>query len=218
MARDFEQARRLMVDGQVRTGDVTDVRLLAALASVPREAFVPPDKADLAYADLEIEVAPGRILLRPRDLAKLIQALAPREQDRALEIAGATGYGAAVLAQIVREAITLDSDPSLSLAARQALDRCGLSKVTAVCNGATLGWPDSGPYDVILASAGADFVPEAWLAQLADGGRLGLIVRNGPAGEARIYARSGDAVAFRIAFDAAPPVAPGLSAPKRFTF
>lgn len=218
MTRNFEQARRMMVDGQVRTGDVTDVRIQQALRTLPREAFAPAEKADLAYADLELEVAPGRFLMRPRDLAKLLQALEPRPGDRALEIAGATGYGAAVLARMVREAIALEADPALSLQARHALDQCGVGNVTTVCTAAAHGWPDGAPYDLILVSAGSEIVPEAWLAQLADGGRLGVIVRSGPAGTARIYTRSGAATAYRTAFDAAPAVAPGLSKPKRFTF
>lgn len=207
-----------MVDGQVRTGDVTDVRIQAAMRTLPREAFAPADMADLAYADLELEPVPGRAMLRPAHLAKLIQAMEPKASDRALEIAGGSGYGAAALGRIVREAITLDSDPRLSLMARQALDACGLANVTAVCTEAARGWPDAAPYDLILVSAGTEVVPQSWLDQLAEGGRLGVIVRNGPAGAARIYTRTGGVVAHRTVFDAAPPIAPGLAAPRRFTF
>src|SRR5215813_7021271 len=114
---DFARARNIMVEGQVRTADVTDARILGAMRAIPRERFVPANLRSLAYADLEVEVAPDRVLLRPRDLAKLIQALAPQAHEKALEIAGATGYGAAVLAACCGETYSLDPDPQLSFAA-----------------------------------------------------------------------------------------------------
>jgi len=215
---DFARTRDTMVESQVRTADVTDLRILHAMRTLPRERFAPAQKRSLAYADLELEVAPGRCLLRPRDLAKLVQALDPQPHERALEIAGATGYGAAVLAGCCKEAITLDPDPDLSFAARAALESCGLANVKTVSTPVAEGWKDDAPYDVILLNGAAEIVPEAWLDQLGDGGRLGVIVRNGPAGAARIYTRAGEAVAFRVEFDAFPPVAPGLVRPRTFAF
>jgi protein-L-isoaspartate(D-aspartate) O-methyltransferase len=215
---DFAKARRMMVDAQVRTNDVTELALQAALNALPREAFAPPSLSPLAYADLDLEVAPGRFLLRPRDLAKLIQALAPRAGDRALEIAGATGYGAAVLARLVKEVVTLDSDPDQTLAARKAFDAVRARNVQAVSTSLAQGWADGAPYDVILLNGGTEIVPEAWLAQLAEGGRMAVIVRDGPAGRARLYTKAGGAAAYRNVFDAAPPVVPGLAKPPAFTF
>lgn len=215
---DFERARYLMVESQVRTNDVTDPRILRAMRTVPRELFAPAPKRSLAYADFELEAAPGRTLMRPRDVAKLIEALAPQADDRALEIAGATGYGAALLAACCKEVITLDPDPELSFAARAALESCGIANARTVSTVAAEGWADEAPYNVIMLNGAAEIVPDAWLAQLAPGGRLGVIVRSGAAGSARIYTRSGEAVSFRIAFDAAPPVAPGLEQPATFRF
>ena len=215
---DMARARDVMVESQVRTADVTDTRILRAMRTLPRERFAPAQRRAIAYADLEVEVAPGRTLMRPRDLAKLIQALAPQADERALEIAGATGYGAAVLAACCREVIAHDPDPDLSFAARTALDSCGISDVKTVSTPAAEGWSDDAPYDVILLNGSAEIVPDAWLAQLAPGGRLGVIVRQGPAGAARIYTRTDDAVAYRTAFDAAPPIAPGLHKPPSFAF
>lgn len=215
---DLARSRDIMVESQVRTADVTDLRILHAMRTLPRERFAPAQKRALAYADLELEVAPGRCLLRPRDLAKLIQALAPQPHERALEIAGGAGYGAAVLAACCKEVVTLDPDPDLSFAAQAALDSAGVANVKTVSTPATDGWKDDAPYDVILLNGAAEFVPDAWLEQLADGGRLGVIVRNGPAGAARIYTRSGDTVAFRTSFDAFPPIAPGLVRPRSFAF
>jgi protein-L-isoaspartate(D-aspartate) O-methyltransferase len=207
-----------MVETQVRTNDVTDPRILRAMRTLPRERFAAPQRRSLAYADIELEVAPGRTLMRPRDLAKLVQALAPQAHERALEIAGATGYGAAVLALCCKEVIALDPDPNLSFAAQAALEACGLAGAKTASTAASLGWADGAPYDVMLLNGAAEIIPEAWLEQLAPGGRLGVIVRDGAAGSARIYTRSAGAIAYRIAFDAAPPVAPGLERPPAFAF
>jgi protein-L-isoaspartate(D-aspartate) O-methyltransferase len=215
---DFARARDLMVESQVRTADVTDTRIIRAMRILPRERFVPAPKRTLAYGDLEVEVAVGRCLMRPRDLAKLIQNLAPQPNERALEIAGATGYGAAVLAACCKEAITLDPDPDLSFAARAALESSGVGNVKTVSTAVADGWKDEAPYDVILLNGSAEIVPDAWLAQLAPGGRLGVIVRQGAAGSARIYTRADGASSYRSAFDAAPPIVPGLHKPPAFTF
>lgn len=213
---DFARARDMMVESQVRTNDVTDGRVLHAMRTLPRERFAPAHKKALAYADIELEVAAGRNLLRARDLSKLIQALAPQANERALEIAGATGYGAAVLAACCKEVITLDPDPELSFAARAALESCGLTNVKTVSTATVDGWKDEAPYDVMMLNGAAEIVPDAWFAQLAQGGRLGVIVRDGAAGSARIYTRTGDTIAFRVAFDAFPSVAPGLTRPHQF--
>lgn len=213
---DFARARDTMVESQVRTADVTDPGIAHAMRTLPRERFVPAQKRAIAYGDLEVEVAPGRFLMRPRDLAKLLQSLAPQPHERALEIAGATGYGAAVLATICKEVIAHDIDPDLSFATRAALESCGLTNTKTVTTAAAQGWRDDGPYDVILLNGAAEVVPEAWLEQLAPGGRLGVIVRQGAAGSARIYTRADDAVAYRTAFDAAPPVVAGLLKPAVF--
>lgn len=215
---DFVRARDFMVESQVRPSDVTDPRIIGTMRTLPRERFVPAAKRTLAYGDLEVEVAPGRTLMRPRDISKLIMNLAPQGNECALEIAGATGYGAAVLAACCKHVITLDPDPDLSFAAQAALESAGVRNVKAVSTAAIDGWADDGPYDVILLNGSAEIVPDAWLAQLAPGGRLGVIVRQGAAGSARIYTRADDATAYRSAFDAAPPVAPGLTKPPSFAF
>ena len=215
---DYARARAAMVESQIRTADVTDAAIIAAFRRVPRENFLPAGSKPVAYGDLEPGVAVGRCLMRPRDLAKLIQALAPAAHEKALEIAGATAYGAAVLAGCVREVTSLDPNPDLSFAASAALEHSGVCGVTAVSTEVARGWPDGAPFDIIMLNGGAELVPDAWLEQLKDGGRLGVIVRNGAAGQARIYFKSGGASAYRVAFDAAPPVAPGLTKPPAFAF
>ncbi|MBI3439330.1 MAG: protein-L-isoaspartate O-methyltransferase [Proteobacteria bacterium] len=215
---DFVRARDLMVETQVRTNDVTDLRILHAMRTLPRERFVPPQRRSLAYADMEVEVAQGRTLMRPRDLSKLIQALAPQTHERALEIAGGTGYGAAVLATCCKQVVAHDPDPNLSFAAQAALESCGLANAKTVSAPIAEGWSDDAPYDLIMLNGAAEVVPDAWLRQLAPNGRLAAIVRAGAAGSARIYTKSAESVAYRLAFDAAPPVAPGLEKPPAFVF
>lgn len=215
---DFARARDLMVETQVRTNDVTDLRVLHAMRTLPRERFVPPQRRSLSYADMEVDVAEARVLMRPRDLSKLIQALGPQAHERALELSGGTGYGAAVLATCCKEVIAHDADPNLSFAAQAALESCGLTNAKTVSDPIESGWADDAPYDVILLNGAAEIVPEAWFAQLAPNGRLGVIVRAGAAGSARIYTKSGETIAYRVAFDAAPPVAPGLEKPPAFVF
>lgn len=215
---DYARARHLMVETQVRTSDVTSPAVLAAMRALPREAFAPEAARGLAYADRELSVAPGRFLMRPRDLGKLVQALAPKPGDRALEIAGATGYGAAVLARCGAQTILLEPDPDLNFAAVAAVGRCGLENVQTASTDILAGWPDFAPYDVILLNGATEIVPDAWIAQLAEGGRLAAIVRSGVAGQARLYVKSGGVTSYRVLFDAAPPLAPGLAAKPEFTF
>ncbi|GAM99130.1 protein-L-isoaspartate O-methyltransferase [alpha proteobacterium U9-1i] len=215
---DFAHARHLMVESQVRPNDVTDLRILGAMRTLPRERFAPAHMRSLAYADLELEAAPGRKLMRPRDLAKMVQSLAPAPSERALEVAGVTGYGAAVLAACCAQVFSQDPDANISFAARAALESSGVTNVKTVSTAAADGWADDGPYDVIMLNGSAEIVPEAWLTQLAPGGRLGVIVREGAVGRARIYTRAGSSVAYRVAFDAAPPIAPGLEARPAFRF
>jgi protein-L-isoaspartate(D-aspartate) O-methyltransferase len=215
---DFAKARAAMVESQLRTSDVFNPTLIAAFRVVPREFFVPVAQRHLAYAEAEVECMPGRRLLAPRDLGKLLEALAPQPGEKALELAGGTGYGAAILGQCVKTVVTLDPSPEVSLAARAALDQAGCANVTATCTDAKSGWPDGAPFDVMVLNGACEFVPQAWLDQLAEGGRLAVIVRQGVAGQARLYVKNGGQCAYRPIFDARPALAPGLERTKTFAF
>lgn len=190
MTFDFAAARDIMVDSQVRPNDVPDLAIQHAMRTVARERFCPAGKAELAYADAELEYAPGRVLLRPRHVAKLLYAVAPRPGERALAVAAP--YAAAVL-----EAIGL-----------------GVTRY----DGEDLKTPPAGDYDVVICEGAAAQPPAAWLAALAPGGRLGVIVRQGPSGHARLYLRSGEDIGWRPVFDATPPILPGLETEPGFVF
>lgn len=215
---DFAQARLMMVDSQIRPSDVTDPLLLAGFRDIPRERFVPSAVRNVSYADLELEVGQGRYLMQPRHLAKLLQALAIRPGERALEIAGATGYGAAVMAHAGLEVTSLEAVPEVSLAGRAALDASGFGTVKTASTPIVHGWAEAAPFDVIVLNGAAQVVPEVWASQLAEGGRMGVIVRNGAAGTAMIYTKAGGVVGVVPAFDAAPPVLPELREAPRFRF
>jgi protein-L-isoaspartate(D-aspartate) O-methyltransferase len=215
---DYAKARTAMVESQVRPADVTATALISALRTVPREVFAAPATQAVAYADAELDVGGGRYLLRPRHLAKLLQALEPRAGEKAMELAGGTGYGAAVLAACGLSTVVLEPSAAHVPAARQALEAAGYGEVAVVSTELSAGWAEGAPYDVIVLNGAAEVVPEAWLAQLGEGGRLGVIVRQGPAGQARVYQKERGVVSFRVVFDAAPPVLPELAAPRPFVF
>jgi protein-L-isoaspartate(D-aspartate) O-methyltransferase len=221
---DFAQARRTMVDGQVRVNDVTDHALIDAMLSIPRERFVPPARAALAYIDDDLEVAPAagavpaRYLMEPMVLAKLLQALAPADSARVLDVGGATGYAAAVIARVSGSVVALEENPALAAQARVNIAALELKNVTCVEGPLATGWALRAPYDVILLNGAAERIPEALLTQLADGGRLGAVIRKDRAAKAMLFARNGSNISTRHLFDAAVPPLPGFELPATFVF
>jgi protein-L-isoaspartate(D-aspartate) O-methyltransferase len=187
---DHAAARLNMVESQVRTADVTDVRIHDAMRAIPREDFVPAEKAYLAYTDGAVEYAPGRVLLKPRDVGKLLQTVKPVEGERALAIAAP--YAAAVLA-------FMDV------------------KVTRYDDGDLKSPPGEG-YDLIVVEGAVSQVPQAWLNALVVGGRLAVVEREGPVGQACLYVRAHDGFGRRTIFDATPPVLAGFEAQHGFAF
>lgn len=215
---DFAAARRNMVDGQVRTADVTDLRIQSAMLEIARENFVPPDSAGLAYLDLDLPVgkAGSRRLLKPMVLAKLIHAADIASSDRVLDVGCATGYAAAVLARLAGEVVALDEDTDLARAAKSAL--AAQTNVTVVSGPLTSGWPKAAPYDVILLEGATEVAPQAFLRQLRDGGRLVCVLGGGPGAKAMLYCRSGQELGGRPIFDANAAVLPGFAKPPTFAF
>jgi protein-L-isoaspartate(D-aspartate) O-methyltransferase len=185
---DFAAARLNMVESQVRTQDVTDVRIHDAMRTLPRERFVPEAKGHLAYTDIEVEYAPGRWLLKPRDVAKLLQALRPMPGERALAI-GAP-YAAAVIEALGASVTRIEADQPT---------------------------PEGG-FDIVVCEGAVSRAPEAWTEALAIDGRLGVVERDGPVGKAYLYVRSADGVGRRDLFDAFPPVLAGFERRHGFAF
>jgi protein-L-isoaspartate(D-aspartate) O-methyltransferase len=213
---DFAAARRNMVDGQIRTADVTDLRLLWAFQEIARERFVPAPSASLAYLDFDLPVAPERALIKPRLLAKMLQVAGIAATDRVLDVGCAGGYGAAVLARVAAHVMALEENADLVRAARQALST--VSNAEVVSGPLAAGWTAAAPYDVIVMEGATEVVPETLLRQLADGGRLVGVLGGDQAAKVMLYMRSGDDVGGRAVFDAAAPVLPGFVKPAAFAF
>jgi len=214
---DFAAARRHMVDGQVRTADVTDLRILSAMSEIAREQFVPPESAALAYLDQDLPVGEGsRRLLKPMVFAKLIHAADIAGSDRVLDVGCVTGYGVAVLARIANQVVALEQDASLAKAARAGL--ATQSNVNVVTGPLTGGWPQNAPYDVVVLEGATELVPHAFLRQLKDGGRLVCVLGGGPGAKAMLYYRSGEELGGRPIFDASAAVLPGFTMAPVFAF
>ncbi|MFN3930821.1 MAG: protein-L-isoaspartate O-methyltransferase family protein [Brevundimonas sp.] len=206
---DFAAARKVMVDSQVRVNDVTDRDLQAALLAVPRERFLPADRAFAAYAEIEPEIAGGRRLMLPRDLSKLLMALQPRTGETALAIAAP--YAAAVLEQMGLTVTAQEADPAVLEVVAPALAEAGVEGVAA-----PFAAPVGEGYDLIVSEAATPVRPDAWLTALKVGGRLAVVERAGPAGKAVLYVKGASGLSRRELFDAAPPVLAELAAEPAF--
>jgi protein-L-isoaspartate(D-aspartate) O-methyltransferase len=218
---DFATARRMMVDGQIRTMDVTDPRVIAGMLSLPREKFLPQEKAALAYLDLDVPVSdtsPPRRLLKPMVLAKLVHAAEIRAGDGVLDVGCATGYSSALLAQLGRSVVALEEDPTLAQQAENNLVALGVRNVAVVRGPLAHGWATQAPYDVILVNGASEVMPEALFRQLQNGGRLACVRGGPPAGKAVVCRSVNGDVSCRPVFDAAAPVLPGFTQPPAFVF
>lgn len=174
------QRRERMVVRHLEARGIRDARVLAAMRAVPRHAFVSPDQVDLAYDDRALPIAPGQTLSQPYVVALMLEALAVRETDRALEVGAGSGYAAAVLSRLAREVFAIELDPELAATARRRLAELGYDNVELRSGDGSLGWPERAPFDAILVSAASVAVPPALETQLAPGGRLVI-----PVGSAR---------------------------------
>lgn len=212
---DFEHMRRAMVASQLRTTAVNDPRVVSAMGQIPRERFVPAENAAIAYIDRAIPLGQGRALNPPMTTGRLLTEAHPQAADKALVIGAATGYAAALLAELVASVVSLEEDAGLLEAAHKAPVP---ANVTIVEGPLAAGWKKKAPYDLILIDGAVEYVPQPIIDQLADGGRLAAAVLDRGVSRLSIGRRSGKGfglVAFADA-DAAP--LPGFSRPKGFSF
>ena len=220
---DYAQARRTMVDCQLRTFDITDRAVLAVFGDVPRERFVPDDRQSLAYMDQNVIVADrgdisGRIMLAPMVFARLVQSLEIESGSRVLDVGSGRGYGSAILAELGAQVVALESSQDLSRSSGETLASLGLVGITAVHGPLAAGSRDHGPYDAIVVNGAVESRPDILLDQLASNGRLACLQRDGRACRAVLYVRSANAVGFRILFDATAPVLDEFKPAPEFVF
>lgn len=215
---DFAAAREAMVDSQVRTADVTRYSVIDAMSEIPRELFVPKARREVAYAEAEFPLAPGRAMPTPRTLAKMLDAAGIGHSDLVLELAPGTGYSTAIIARMAAAVVAIEPDPRLAAQATETLQR--LEAINAVVSGGdpAAGDPAHGPYDVIFVNGAVERLPEALTDQLKDGGRLLAIFLERGVGQCRVVLRVGDTTAVRYAFDATAPLIPGFETKRVFAF
>jgi protein-L-isoaspartate(D-aspartate) O-methyltransferase len=168
----FAAERGSMVDQQLRQRGISDERLLAAMAKVPRHEFVSPQNWAEAYADHPIPIAEQQTTSQPYMIAAMVQAAGIKPEDRVLEIGAGSGYQTAVLAELASQVFAVERYASLTEAARTTLERLGYRNAKVVTGDGSLGFPEAAPYDSIIVSAAAPRIPPALVEQLAVGGRL----------------------------------------------
>lgn len=208
---DFAAARAAMVECQLRPQGVTDPLVLRAMGTVPREQFLPPQTRPLAYVDRGVSIGEGRFLPAPAVLGSLLtQMLAVRGQ-RALVVGAGTGYSAAVIAAMGLEVTPLESSPLLAAAARE-------NGIDVVEGPLDEGWTKGAPYDQILIDGAVEYIPDAIVEQLANGGRLGTALLDRGVARLIVGRKAGGAFGYLSLSDAGVPVLPGFVRPKAFTF
>src|ERR1700731_4439331 len=193
----IEQARFNMIEQQIGPWDVLDPEVLALLAVVKRENFVPAAYRSLAFADFEIPLPGGQHMLSPKVEARVLQELGVKKHESVLEVGTGSGYMAALLAHRAQHVLTIDILPELSAFAKDNFANNGVINVAALTGDAALGWPAQGPYDVICVSGGLPLLPPELLNQLKIGGRLSAFVGTRPIMTAQIVTRLGE-TEFRV--------------------
>ena len=212
---DFNHMRQAMVASQLRTTAVNDARVIAAMGAVPRERFVPQESAAIAYIDRAIPLGAGRALNPPMTTGRLLTEAHPKAEDSALVIGGATGYAAALLAELVASVVSLEEDTALLAVARQAP---ASTRVSIVEGPLAAGWKKKAPYDLILIDGAVEVVPQAIIDQLADGGRLAAAIVDRGVARLSLGKRSGKGFGLVAFADAEAVPLPGFTQPKSFSF
>ena len=216
---DYAAARTNMVKSQIRPNKVTDPLIIEAMGDIPRERFVPESHLGVAYVDEDIAIAGGRYLMEPMVLARLLQSAEIKETDVVLDIGCATGYSAALIARLANTVVAVESDPDLAATAQRLLSELDVDNAVVIEADLRHGYAEQAPYDVILFDGALAHIPDDICAQLAEGGRLVAVVKNGTGmGRAILVGRREGVLSRRVLFDAATPLLPGFAAEAGFVF
>lgn len=218
---EFETARQNMVDGQLRPTKVTDIRVLDTMTALPREMFVEKSRQGIAYVDEDIEVAPGRYLMEPVVLARLVQGLELTKQDSVLVIGATTGYDAALIGSLAGPVVAVENDARLAEQASIVINHLGIDNVAVVVGPLGEGFAEQAPYDVVFFSGAVEHIPENIIRQLSPEGRMIAVLggaENGVLGRACLMTRTGNGISQRALFDAGTRPLPGFAKEAAFTF
>lgn len=215
---DFAAARKQMVDSQLLPNKVTDARLVEAMGAVPREAFLPQSLRGVAYMDEDLPVAPGRYVIAPMVFARLVQAAAIRDTDTVLDLGCTSGYSAAVLGRLAGVVVAVEEDAGLAAQASANLAANGAENAAVTTAPLNAGYPAQAPYDAIVIEGAVEDVPVPLLDQLAEGGRLVVVLAGRGIGKATLYTRKDGVVGHRQLFDAGVPLLPGFAREAGFVF
>jgi len=175
---DHNQLRENMIKEQLIARDISNPATLKAMRNVPRHEFVPPDMQPYAYADNPLPIGMKQTISQPYIVAYMTQVLKLKEHDRVLEVGTGSGYQAAILGQIVDTVYTIEIVEALAFTAKNRLSSLGYNNIVVKTGDGYLGWPEKGPFNAIMVTAGAEEVPEPLLKQLKEGGRM--IIPVGP--------------------------------------
>ncbi|MEP1765263.1 MAG: protein-L-isoaspartate O-methyltransferase [Sulfitobacter sp.] len=215
---DFSKRRTMMVDTQVRPSDVTKFPIIDAMLTIAREDFVPTAKREAAYVGENLALGQGRVLLEPRTLAKMLDALAIDGDELVLDVGCATGYSTAVIARMAQAVVAVEQDETMAQEAQDALMTAGADNAVVHEGPLVDGAVQHGPYDVIVLQGGVTDVPAALTDQLKEGGRIAALFMDGLVGEARLGTKRAGQITWRLAFNATAPVLPGFDREMNFSF
>lgn len=213
---DFQKRRTQMVDTQVRPSDVTKFPIIDAMLRVPREHYVPASLVEAAYAGENLDLGSGRVLLEPRTLAKMLEALNLSAQDVVLDLGCGYGYSAAVIAHLTDAVVAVESDQFMSEEAESLLAEQSVDNVAVISAELAQGAPKHGPYDAILIEGAVEAIGDVITAQLKEGGRIVAIFAEGGVGAVRVGYKINGTINWRFSFNAGAPVLPGFGKPAEF--
>jgi protein-L-isoaspartate(D-aspartate) O-methyltransferase len=200
----------MMVDTQVRPSDVTKFPIIDAMLSVPREVYVPQGMREAAYVGENLPLGGGRVMLDPRTLAKMLDAIDVQPTDVVLDLGCGLGYSTAILARLAEFVVAVEDDPARVEEAQTILSENGVDNAAVMHGPLPQGAPRSGPYDVIVVQGAVEQVPDGLIGQLRDGGRIGCIFAEGALGVVRIGYKTDGRLNWRFSFNAGAPVVPGF--------
>jgi len=214
--KDFDLARKIMVDNQIRPVGVTNFALLASLGQVAREFFVPKNRTALAYSDVDHKLSDNSYLMAPASFARLAQLADVKSSDIVLVVGCGTAYSVAVLANICNAVVGIESDKNLVEMAEEALSSLNIGNGVVLQKDTTQGVPSEAPFDVILVEGEVEEIPQALFKQLRDGGKLVAVLNDGGYGSASVFVKSGKDISKRVEFELKTPALSSLGKAQEF--